>query len=155
GQPFENICRAIHELAACQGVEIVWPVHLNPKVQEPVNRILKGTPHITLLPPLDYLPMAHLMKHARFILTDSGGLQEEAPSLGVPVLVMRETTERPEGVQAGTLKVIGTETADIVREAKWLLDHPLAHAEMAKAVNPYGDGRSAERIVNALIARGV
>jgi UDP-N-acetylglucosamine 2-epimerase (non-hydrolysing) len=152
GQPLENICYAIKELATCEDVEIVYPVHLNPKVQEPVNRILRGTPHITLLPPLDYLPMVHLMKHAKLILTDSGGLQEEAPSLGVPVLVMRETTERPEGVEAGTLKLIGTETSRIVQEAKRLLDDPIAYTKMAKAVNPYGDGHAAERIIEALMS---
>jgi len=151
GQPLENICHAIKELAARSNVEIVYPVHLNPKVQEPVNRILKGIPHVTLLGPLDYLPMVHLMKHARLLLTDSGGLQEEAPSFGVPVLVLRETTERPEGVEAGTLKLVGTETSRIVGEAKRLLDDPLAYAEMAKAANPYGDGHTAERIVEALL----
>ena len=121
GQPLEDICHAIRELACRDDVEIVYPVHLNPNVQEPVNRILKGVPHITLLPPLDYLPMVHLMKNARLILTDSGGLQEEAPSFGVPVLVLRETTERPEGVEAGTLKVVGTETSHIVqpRTRRW------------------------------------
>jgi UDP-N-acetylglucosamine 2-epimerase (non-hydrolysing) len=151
GQPLENICYAIKELASREDVEIVYPVHLNPKVQDPVNRILKSTPHITLLPPLDYLPMAHLMKQAKIILTDSGGLQEEAPALGVPVLVLRETTERPEGVEAGTLKLVGTQTSQIVREAARLLDDPVAYAEMAKAVNPYGDGHAAERIIGALL----
>ncbi|MGZ9235722.1 MAG: non-hydrolyzing UDP-N-acetylglucosamine 2-epimerase [Anaerolineales bacterium] len=151
GQPLENICHAIRELASRDDVEIVYPVHLNPKVQEPVNRILKGIPHITLLPPLDYRPMVHLMKHTTFLLTDSGGLQEEAPSLGVPVLVLRETTERPEGVEAGTLKLVGTETSHIVREAQRLLDEPAAYTAMARAVNPYGDGHTAERIVNALL----
>jgi UDP-N-acetylglucosamine 2-epimerase (non-hydrolysing) len=151
GQPIENICSAIKELVSRQDVEVVYPVHLNPKVQEPVNRILKGIPHVTLLPPLDYLPMAHLMKHSDLILTDSGGLQEEAPSLGVPVLVLRETTERPEGVEAGTLKLVGTETSHIVRAATRLLDDPVAYAEMARAVNPYGDGHAAERIIEALL----
>jgi len=151
GQPLENICYAIKELASREDVEIVYPMHLNPKVQEPVNRILKGIPHITLLPPLDYLPMIHLMKHAKLILTDSGGLQEEAPSLGVPVLVLRETTERPEGLEAGTLKLVGTETSQIVREATRLLDDPVAYAEMARAVNPYGDGHAAKRIIDALL----
>ena len=150
GKSLENICHALKELAARGDVEIVDPVHLNPNVQEPFNRILKGTPHVTLLPPLDYLPMVHLMKHARLILTDSGGLQEEAPSFGVPVLVMRETTERPEGVEAGTLKLVGTDTSHIVREAKRLLDDPVARSEMAKASNPYGDGHAAERIIRAL-----
>jgi UDP-N-acetylglucosamine 2-epimerase (non-hydrolysing) len=151
GQPIENICYAIKELASREDVEFVYPVHLNPKVQEPVNRILKSTPHVTLLPPLDYLPMVHLMKHAKIILTDSGGLQEEAPSLGVPVLVLRETTERPEGVEAGTLKLVGTEAGQIVREVTRLLDDPVAYAEMARAVNPYGDGHAAERIIEALL----
>ena len=107
----------IKEIAFAQDVEIVYPVHLNPNVQEPVNRILKDVSHITLLPPLDYLPLVHLMKHAKLILTDSGGLQEEAPSLGIPVLVLREVTERPEGIEAGTLKLVGTETSHIVHEA--------------------------------------
>jgi UDP-N-acetylglucosamine 2-epimerase (non-hydrolysing) len=151
GQPFENICYAIKELASRADVEIVYPVHLNPKVQEPVHRILKSTSHVTLLPPLDYRPMVHLMKHAKLILTDSGGLQEEAPSLGVPVLVLRETTERPEGVEAGTLKLVGTDTDQIVREATRLLDDPVAYTEMARAANPYGDGHAAERIIDALL----
>ncbi len=151
GQPLENICCAIRELASRPDVEIVYPVHLNPNVQEPVNRILKGVPHITLLPPLDYRPMVHLMKHARLLLTDSGGLQEEAPSFGVPVLVLRETTERPEGVKAGTLKVVGTDTSRILQAALRLLDDPAAYAEMAKAANPYGDGHTAERIVAGLL----
>lgn len=151
GKPFENICYAIRDLATREDVEIVYPVHLNPNVQEPVNRILKGMPRITLLPPLDYRPMVHLMKHARILITDSGGLQEEAPSLGIPVLVLRETTERPEGIEAGTLKLVGTETSQIVRETERLLDDPTAHARMAKAVNPYGDGHAAERIIRALV----
>jgi UDP-N-acetylglucosamine 2-epimerase (non-hydrolysing) len=151
GQPFEQICQAIKELASRPDVEIVYPVHLNPNVQEPVNRSLRGMPHVTLLPPLEYRPMVHLMKHAELLLTDSGGLQEEAPSLGIPVLVLRETTERPEGVEAGTLKLVGTETSHIVREANRLLDDPAAHARMAKAANPYGDGHAAERIIDALM----
>jgi UDP-N-acetylglucosamine 2-epimerase (non-hydrolysing) len=151
GEPLENICCAIRELALREDVEVVYPVHLNPKVQELVNRILRGLPHVTLLPPLDYLPMVHLMKHATFLLTDSGGLQEEAPSFGIPVLVMRETTERPEGVEAGTLKLVGTETNNILQEATRLLDDPAAYTAMAKAINPYGDGHTAELIVNALL----
>lgn len=151
GQPLENICYAMKELAEREEVEIVYPVHLNPNVQEPVYRILSDIEHVTLLPPLDYLPMVHLMKHAALILTDSGGLQEEAPSLGVPVLVLRETTERPEGVEAGTLKLVGTETSKIVFEASRLLEDVTAYTEMAKATNPYGDGHAAKRIVDALI----
>jgi UDP-N-acetylglucosamine 2-epimerase (non-hydrolysing) len=151
GEPLENVCRAIKEIAMRSDVEIVYPVHLNPNVQEPVNRILKDVRRITLLPPLDYLPLVHLMKHAKLILTDSGGLQEEAPSLGVPVLVLREVTERPEGIQAGALKLVGTETVRIVHEAMRLLDNPSAYVEMAKAANPYGDGHAAERIVEGLL----
>jgi UDP-N-acetylglucosamine 2-epimerase (non-hydrolysing) len=151
GEPFENICHALKELAGHENVEIVWPVHLNPHVQEPANRILKDVPHVTLSPPLDYLPMVHLMKCATLILTDSGGIQEEAPAFGIPVLVMRETTERPEGVEAGTLKLVGTQTDRIVQEASQLLDDPSAHAQMAGARNPFGDGHAAERIVEALL----
>lgn len=151
GQPIKNICHALKELAGRDDVEIVYPVHLNPNVQEPVNRILGGVSHITLLPPLDYLPLVHLMKRTALILTDSGGIQEEAPSFGIPVLVMRETTERPEGVEAGTLKLVGTESSRIVQEAKRLLDDPAEYAKMAKAANPYGDGHAAERIVAALL----
>jgi UDP-N-acetylglucosamine 2-epimerase (non-hydrolysing) len=153
GQPFERICNAIKELAETYGdrVRIVYPVHLNPNVQEPVYRILDGVANVHLLAPLDYLPMVHLMKHAALVLTDSGGLQEEAPGLGIPVLVMREVTERPEGVQAGTVKLVGTDTEQIVSEARHLLDDPQAHAAMARAVNPYGDGHAAKRIVETLL----
>jgi UDP-N-acetylglucosamine 2-epimerase (non-hydrolysing) len=151
GKPLEDICRALKELAGRGDVEIVYPVHLNPNVQEPVSRLLRDVAHITLLPPLDYLPLVHLMKRATLILTDSGGIQEEAPAFGVPVLVLREVTERPEGVEAGTLKVAGTETRRIVREARRLLEDEAAYAQMARAVNPYGDGHAAQRIVNALM----
>ncbi|MFN8460346.1 MAG: UDP-N-acetylglucosamine 2-epimerase (non-hydrolyzing) [Anaerolineales bacterium] len=150
-KPMENICNAIKQIASREDVEIVYPVHLNPNVQEPVNRILKDVKRIKLLPPLDYLPLAHLMKHASLILTDSGGIQEEAPTFGIPVLVMRETTERPEGVEAGILKLVGTETDRITNEANRLLDDASAYAQMAKAANPYGDGHAAERIVEALL----
>ena len=151
GEPIENICRALKEIATRGDVEIVYPVHLNPNVQEPVHRILKDIKHITLLPPLDYLPLVHLMKRATLILTDSGGIQEEAPAFGIPVLVMRETTERPEGIAAGTLKLVGTETNHIVQETKRLLDDPAEYAKMSKASNPYGDGHAAERIIQALL----
>ncbi|MDO9300527.1 MAG: UDP-N-acetylglucosamine 2-epimerase (non-hydrolyzing) [Anaerolineales bacterium] len=153
GTPLENICLALKELAAREDVEIVYPVHLNPNVQEPVNRILKNNPNITLLPPLDYLPLVHLMKHAALILTDSGGIQEEAPAFGIPTLVLRDVTERPEGVEAGTLKLVGTETSLIVQEAKRLLENESAYAEMSKAVNPYGDGHAAEKIIQALLSQ--
>lgn len=151
GAPMEDICRALIELARRGDVEIVYPVHLNPNVQEPVNRLLRNVEHITLLPPLDYLPLVHLMKHASLILTDSGGIQEEAPAFGIPTLVLRDVTERPEGVTAGTLKLVGTEPDRIVREAKRLLDDSSAYAEMAKANNPYGDGHAAGKIIQSLL----
>ena len=150
GQPIEDICAALKALAERGDVEIVYPVHLNPNVQEPVYRLLGDVPHITLLKPLDYLPLVQLMKHARLILTDSGGIQEEAPGFGIPALVLRDVTERPEGVEAGALKLVGTDTQVILREANRLLDDPAAYAAMAKAVNPYGDGRAAQRIIEAL-----
>ncbi len=150
GRPLEAICQALKKLASRGDIELVYPVHLNPNVQEPVNRILKGLPHVNLLPPMDYLPLVHLMKRATLILTDSGGIQEEAPAFGVPVLVLREVTERPEGVEAGTLKLVGTDTRRIVEEANRLLDDSSAHMAMARAVNPFGDGHAAERIAGAL-----
>jgi UDP-N-acetylglucosamine 2-epimerase (non-hydrolysing) len=153
GQPLENICEALRQLAEIYGdaLRLVYPVHLNPNVQEPVYRRLGSIPNITLLPPQDYLPMVHLMKRATLVLTDSGGLQEEAPGLGVPVLVMRAVTERPEGVAAGTVRLVGTDTSRIVAETRRLLDDPQAYAAMAHAINPYGDGHAAERIVAALL----
>ncbi len=151
GRPLENICTALRELSSRPDVHLVYPVHLNPNVWDVVHRLLDGVPNVTLLPPLDYLPLVHLLKRSVLVLTDSGGLQEEAPGLGVPVLVLRTVTERPEGVQAGTVKLVGTDTVRIVQEATRLLDDPQAHAAMAQAVNPYGDGHAAERIVNALI----
>jgi UDP-N-acetylglucosamine 2-epimerase (non-hydrolysing) len=151
-QPLEDICQALKSLATRGDIEIVYPVHLNPNVQEPVYRLLKELPHITLLPPMDYLPLVHLMKRSFIILTDSGGIQEEAPAFGVPVLVLREVTERPEGVEAGILKLVGTDTQKIISEATRLLDDPQERASMAKAANPFGDGHAAERIVKALIA---
>jgi UDP-N-acetylglucosamine 2-epimerase (non-hydrolysing) len=152
GEPFNHICRGLRELAlAGNGAwEIVYPVHLNPNVQEPVNRILRGTPHVHLLPPVEYLPLVHLMKNSYLVLTDSGGIQEEAPSLGKPVLVLREVTERPEGVAAGTARVVGTDAARIVAEARRLLTDRAAYDAMAHAINPYGDGHAAARIVEAL-----
>ena len=150
GKPLEDICRALKLLAARGDVEIIYPVHLNPNVQEPVNRLLKGVKHVTLLAPLDYLPLVHLMKRAALILTDSGGIQEEAPAFGIPTLVLREVTERPEGVAAGTLKLVGTETSSIVSAAKRLLDDESEYAKMSGAANPYGDGHAAGRIVQHL-----
>jgi len=151
GEPMKNVCRALKEIASRGDVELVYPVHLNPNVQEPVNRILKNAPHVTLLPPLDYLPLVHLMKRSTLILTDSGGIQEEAPAFGKPVLVLRDVTERPEGIEAGTLKLVGTDTRRIVEEATRLLDDESAYAEMAKASNPFGDGHAAQKIVKALL----
>jgi UDP-N-acetylglucosamine 2-epimerase (non-hydrolysing) len=153
GAPLEQICVALQQIAETYGeaLRIVYPVHLNPNVQEPVYRLLGHFPNITLLPPLNYLPLVHLLKHAALVLTDSGGLQEEAPGLGVPVLVMREVTERPEGVQAGTVRLVGTDPGRIVAETRRLLDDPLAYAAMAQAVNPYGNGHAAERIIEALL----
>jgi UDP-N-acetylglucosamine 2-epimerase (non-hydrolysing) len=157
GEPLEQICLALKDLAEHyqQSICIVYPVHLNPNVQEPVHRLLDGVPGITLLPPLDYLPLVHLLKKTSVLLTDSGGLQEEAPGLGVPVLVLREVTERPEGVEAGTVRLVGTQREQLVAQTQRLLDDPLAHASMAQAVNPYGDGRAAQRIVQVLINEGV
>lgn len=153
GTPLEHICAALKELAETYGdrIRIVYPVHLNPNVREPVYRLLKDVPSVFLLPPLDYLPLVALLKRAKIVLTDSGGLQEEAPGLGVPVLVMREVTERPEGLTAGTARLVGTATARIVAEARRLLDDSEAYDHMARAVNPYGDGRAAERIVAAML----
>ncbi len=154
GQPLENICTAIRTLADSHpDLQVIYPVHLNPNVQQVARRILSGHTRISLLPPLDYLPMVHIMKRAVLILTDSGGLQEEAPSLGVPVLVLREVTERPEGVQAGTVKLVGTRTERILQEANRLLDDPVAREHMTQAHNPYGDGQAAEKIVAELIKR--
>lgn len=156
GLPLENICAALKQLAEiyAHDLQIVYPVHLNPHVQKPVHRMLGEVPNIHLLPPLDYLSFVHLMKRATLVLTDSGGLQEEAPGLGAPVLVLREVTERPEGVEAGTVKLVGTDAGRIVAEARRLLDDPQSHAAMAQAVNPYGDGHAAERIVAALLRAG-
>jgi UDP-N-acetylglucosamine 2-epimerase (non-hydrolysing) len=153
GQPLENICSALAFLADRyrEQVEFVYPVHLNPNVQEPVYRRLSGITNLTLLPPADYLPLVHLMKAATLVLSDSGGFQEEAPGLGVPTLVLRATTERPEGVAAGTVRLVGTNTEHIILETCRLLDDPQAYATMAHAVNPFGDGKSAGRIVNALM----
>ncbi len=150
GKPLEDICEALTALAGRGDVEILYPVHLNPNVQRPVQRLLKGLPHVTLTPPLDYLPLVQLMKRADLILTDSGGIQEEAPTFGVPTLVLRMVTERPEGVEAGTLKLVGTNPAVILEAANRLLDDPEAYEAMARATNPYGDGHAAERIVEAL-----
>lgn len=152
GEPLENICNAIKHIAdRYENVEFVYSVHLNPVVQETAKRILGAHSRIHLIDPPDAQEFACLMNNCYFILSDSGGVQEEAPSLGKPVLVLRNETERPEGVIAGTLKLAGTDEAKIISLATELLDNPLEYNRMAKAVNPYGDGRAAERIVKALL----
>ncbi|ALM54660.1 non-hydrolyzing UDP-N-acetylglucosamine 2-epimerase [Halomonas huangheensis] len=151
GDGFERICRALHDTAAQHPeVQIVYPVHLNPNVREPVNRLLSDVDNVHLIEPLDYLPFVYLMNRAHIILTDSGGIQEEAPSLGKPVLVMRETTERPEAVQAGTVKLVGTDVDRIVSELKTLLTDQQAYEAMSYAHNPYGDGKACARILDIL-----
>jgi UDP-N-acetylglucosamine 2-epimerase (non-hydrolysing) len=150
GAGFEAICHALADIAARGDVQVVYPVHLNPNVQEPVRRILAGQKDVILLEPQDYLPFVYLMDRASLLITDSGGVQEEAPSLGKPVLVMRDTTERPEAVDAGTVKLVGTDRAAIVREANRLLDDAAAYETMARAHNPYGDGLAAGRIRDIL-----
>lgn len=153
GGGFENICQALAWISESrEDVEILYPVHLNPNVQEPVRRILARDRHksIHLIEPVDYLPFIYLMTRSYLIITDSGGVQEEAPSLGKPVLVMRDTTERPEAVEAGTVKLVGTGTNKIIDEATRLLDDHGAYQAMSMAHNPYGDGKAAQRIVAAL-----
>jgi UDP-N-acetylglucosamine 2-epimerase (non-hydrolysing) len=151
GQGFEHICEALVEIARQnQDVQIVYPVHLNPNVSEPVNRILGQVDNVTLIEPQDYLPFVWLMDRAWLILTDSGGIQEEAPSLGKPVLVMRETTERPEAIKAGTVRLVGTDSTRIVAEVSRLLHDEREYQIMSKAHNPYGDGKACARILHAL-----
>jgi UDP-N-acetylglucosamine 2-epimerase (non-hydrolysing) len=155
GQPLENICAALRGLVDIYGeaIHIVYPVHLNPHVQEPVYRLLGNDPRITLLPPLDYLPLVHVLQHSYLVLTDSGGIQEEGPGLGKPVLVMRSVTERPEGIEAGTVRLVGTDIGRIITETCALLNEPERYQQMARSVNPYGDGHAAERIVQALLEK--
>jgi len=151
GGGFERICQALADTAkAYPDCQIVYPVHLNPNVQEPVNRLLAGIDNITLIAPLDYLPFVYLMNRSYLILTDSGGIQEEAPSLGKPVLVMRDTTERPEAVAAGTVKLVGTDTNIIKAALAELLTNKQAYEAMSFAHNPYGDGKACNRILAAL-----
>lgn len=153
GEGFESICLALVELAKSKNVQIIYPVHLNPNVQEPVKRILANIDNIFLIEPQDYLPFVYLMNICTLILTDSGGIQEEAPSLGKPVLVMRDTTERPEAVSAGTVKLVGTDKSTVVSAATTLLEDTQAYSEMAIALNPYGDGKASERIANIIEKR--
>ena len=150
GDSFDQICAALLRLARRDDVQIVYPVHPNPNVRQAVNRHLAGQPNITLLDPMDYVPFVDLMGRAYLLLTDSGGIQEEAPSLGKPVLVLRDKTERPEAVSAGTALLVGTNKRRIVEAAELLLDDPVAYQRMARRHNPYGDGRASIRIANVL-----
>lgn len=155
GAPFESICRALKTLAEkYPDVELLYPVHLNPNVRAPVDRILKGTPRVHLIEPVDYPRLVYLLSRATLVLTDSGGIQEEAPTLGKPVLVMREVTERPEGIDAGCAQLVGTDERRIIEAASTLLDDAAAYARMAQAKNPYGDGTAAEQIA-AILEREV
>ncbi len=152
GEPLQEICLALRQIARKYGdkVHLVYPVHLNPNVREPVYKMLGSEPNISLLPPVDYLSLVNLMKFSFMVLTDSGGIQEEAPALGKPVLVLREVTERPEAVEAGTVKVIGTDRDRIIAETTKLMENDGVYQSMSRAVNPYGDGLAARRIVRAI-----
>ena len=152
GAGFERICQSLAAIAESHpDVEILYPVHLNPNVQEPVRRLLGSNPRVHLIEPLDYLPFVYLMDRSYLILTDSGGIQEEAPSLGKPVLVMRDTTERPEAVTAGTVRLVGTDVEAITEAVKELLTDSAAYKRMSLAHNPYGDGHACHRITEALL----
>lgn len=152
GSGFESICQAIQELAQkYPHYEFVYPVHLNPNVKEPVERLLCGLSNIKLIEPQDYLPFVYLMSTSHIILTDSGGIQEEAPSLGIPVLVMRETTERQEAVEAGTVKLVGTHHATIVTEVSNLIENEALYLKMSEAHNPYGDGKASQQITDIIV----
>lgn len=154
GEGFQNICNALADIAAEHAdVQVLYPVHLNPNVRQPVNDILaaRGLANVHLIDPMDYLPFVYLMDRAHIIVTDSGGIQEEAPSLGKPVLVMRDTTERPEAVEAGTVQLVGTSREKIVAEARRLLTDEQAYATMSRAHNPYGDGQAVARIVQQIL----
>jgi UDP-N-acetylglucosamine 2-epimerase (non-hydrolysing) len=146
GPAFERICNALATLARRPDVQIIYPVHPNPNVQDPVNRLLASLPNVFLIQPLSYVPFVDLMRRAYLLITDSGGVQEEGPSLGKPILVLREKTERPEAVEAGTVRLIGTDENRIVSTANFLLDNPEEYARMSGVHNPYGDGRASERI---------
>jgi UDP-N-acetylglucosamine 2-epimerase (non-hydrolysing) len=152
GAGFERICSALARLAARPDVQLVYPVHRNPNVQDPVNRLLGGLPNVILIEPLSYVPFVDLMRRAHILITDSGGVQEEGPSLGKPILVMRETTERPEAVKAGTVRLVGTDPDKIFGEAETLLNSPEIYESMARVHNPYGDGLASGRIADAILS---
>ncbi len=153
GRGFESICNAISKLAdTYPEADFVYPVHLNPNVQEPVNRLLRAVPNVHLIDPLDYLPFVYLMGRSYLILTDSGGIQEEAPSLGKPVLVMRDTTERPEAIEAGTVRLVGTSENEIVGQVRELMDNAATYQSMSFAHNPYGDGKASGRILEPILS---
>jgi UDP-N-acetylglucosamine 2-epimerase (non-hydrolysing) len=153
GQGFINICEALKTIAVNNpDIDIVYPVHLNPNVQKPVKEILSNISNVHLIEPLQYEQFIYLMDKSYFIITDSGGVQEEAPSLGKPVLVMRDTTERPEAIEAGTVKLVGTDKEAIIKEAQLLLDSNVEYTKMSKAHNPYGDGSASRKIVDFILA---
>jgi len=152
GEGFERICSALGRLAERRDVQIVYPVHPNPNVQAPVQRHLSGRENVLLIAPLGYVPFVDLMRRCYLLLTDSGGIQEEAPSLGKPVLVLREKTERPEAMQAGTARLVGTDEDRILRETSLLLDDPEEYGRMARVHNPYGDGRASHRISDLILS---
>jgi len=153
GQPLENICLALRDIAKKYSgkIKIFYPVHLNPNVWNPVHKLLGDVPEIILTPPIEYMPLVHIMKRSYLVLTDSGGIQEEAPAFGKPVLVLREVTERPEAVEAGTVKLIGTDRERVFQSVGELLENEDRYEKMSKSLNPYGDGKAAKRIIRALL----
>ncbi len=153
GAPFRNLCEAVRELVRAHAIQVVYPVHLNPNVQTAVNEVLHDVPNVHLIPPLDYLPFVYLMKRSHVILTDSGGIQEEAPALGKPVFVMRNVTERPEAVEAGTVRLVGTDRDRIYTSVSEVLTDEAAYRRMSRAHNPYGDGHASKRIASILSNR--
>lgn len=154
GQSLEAICKALASLSRMNNVQLVFPVHLNPNVQKPVNQYLKNIKNIFLMPPLDYFSLVYLLEKSYLVLTDSGGIQEEAPTFGKPVLVMRQVTERMEGIHAGLARLVGTQTQEIVENTTRLIEDETAYAAMTGIPNPYGDGRAAERIAEILLKDG-